>query len=221
MKSPWPARLLTVLLAFSALALGSIHPWAVAICATLSTALFTLVLFSSGLSDRRQTISPVEIAAILLAAFTLLQVVPLPAGLVGLLSPESLEIRRSLHEDVLGSALPAFVPLTIDVPATTLALMKLVPALLTFLAARHVTRTEGSAKVLWCVAISGLLVAIVSLVHRLTGWDNVYDLYEPLYVHKDPLPAPFLNSNHLAGALGMASAVTIGLAFDEEDRYKK
>jgi tetratricopeptide (TPR) repeat protein len=40
-------------------------------------------------------------------------------------------------------------------------------------------------------------------------------------VHADPLPAPFLNSNHLAGALGLAAAVTIGLAFDEEDRFKK
>jgi tetratricopeptide (TPR) repeat protein len=102
-----------------------------------------------------------------------------------------------------------------------LGLMKLVPAVLTFLAVRSRVRQEGSHGVLWCVSLSGILVALVSLLHRLTGWDRVYDFYEPLYVHADPLPAPFLNANHLAGALGLAAAVTIGLAFDEKDRFKR
>jgi len=187
----------------------------------LAAVVFCLECFQSGFRGQKRTLDVLDWAVLALVLFTAFQLLPLPSGLVKLLSPHAHEVRASLFDAAVKGSVPAFMPLTLDAAGTILGLMKLMAASLAFLAVRHRVRSEGSKDVLGCVVVSGLIVAAVSLVHRLTGWDRVYDFYEPLYVHADPLPAPFLNANHLAGALGLAAAVTIGLALDEKDRFKR
>ncbi len=218
----WKNRALTLQLTFTALALGCVHTWAVALSCVMAIGLFLLEV----LGPRRRDVEPrgpgiTSVLAVALVAFTALQILPLPSWLVAILSPQAHEIRASLCTSLLASAVPGFMPISIDVSGTLLALMKVTAAAMTFIAVRQRVRMEGSRDVLWCVVVSGLFVAVVSLLHRLTGWDRVYDIYEPLHVHTSPLPAPFLNSNHLAGALGLSVSVTVGLALDEQDMYKR
>lgn len=218
----WKDRILTAHLAFAALALGTIHSWSIAASCALATAVFLMEWIPgmrAGGNLRRPGI--LCFLALALAAFTALQLAPLPTWLLGFFSPRAVEIRSALHWELLNGHVPAFMPISLDTSATTLGLMKTLAAALTFLAVRQRVRKEGSRSVLWCVAVAGLLVAVVSIAHRLTGWDRVYDIYEPLYVAADPLPAPFLNANHLAGALGLAAAVTVGLALDEKEMAKR
>ena len=94
------------------LALGAVH--AAVLAAYVGLAAVMLVL--NGLGSRRAGGSPPDLAAALLLgmiAFTALQLIPLPAGLVELLSPAAHEVRaRALAP--LGAAAPAWMPLTLD-----------------------------------------------------------------------------------------------------------
>ncbi len=199
---------LTILLAFSALAIGSVHGWAIATCCAMAGIVYSLeVVPGLGKASRPRTPGIFGMLAIALLAFTAFQLVPLPAGVVAFLSPHAFEVRSSLHADLLGGEAPAWMPLTVDVAGTTVGLARTLAATLLFLAVRHRVRSEGSRGVLSCVATSGMLVAIVSLVHRLTGWDKVYDWYVPQYLDVSPLPAPFPGGRHVAT---VSSRITTG-----------
>jgi hypothetical protein len=212
---------LILLLVFSAFAIGSIHPWSITICLVMSTILFAIEVYERGIEKKAPSVGPAGWILIALCAFTLLQLVPLPAWIVGFLSPRSHEVQGSLYRDLLKQPAPALVPLTLDMPATMLGLMKLCAAVLLFLAVRQRVRREGSSDILWCVAWSGVAVSLVFFVHRLAGWQRVFELYSPVYAPTSPLSAPLLNANHLSGYLGLAAAVAVGLAFNEKEKIKR
>jgi tetratricopeptide (TPR) repeat protein len=71
------------------------------------------------------------------------------------------------------------------------------------------------------VAWSGVAVSLVFFLHRLAGWQRVFELYSPVYAPTSPLSAPLLNANHLSGYLGLSAAVAVGLAFNEKERIRR
>ncbi|MFH1435358.1 MAG: O-antigen ligase family protein [Pseudomonadota bacterium] len=212
---------LTLLLVFAPLAIGSIHTWSITACLVLASIVFSLEVFERGVFTKPPSLGFAGWVFIALCAFVCLQLVPLPAGLAAILSPECADIKTSLYGTLIEGQAPAFMSLTLDRFSTLAALMKLGAGVLLFLAVRQRVRKEGSSGVLWCVAWSGVVVAAIFFIHRLLGWDRVYEYYAPLYASTSPLSAPLLNSNHLAGALGMSSAVAVGLAFSEEEKIKR
>ena len=213
--------LLVALLVFAPFALGAIHPWSIAVCLVLSTVLFAIETIERGVGRHAPSVGVAGYILIGLGLFTLLQLVPLPAALVKVLSPRSAEIQLSLYGSLVPGPPPAFIPLTLDRSSTLLGLMKLAAAVLLFLTVRQRVRKEGSSDVLWCTAWSGVAVALVFFVHRLAGWQRVFELYSPVYAPSSPISAPLLNANHLAGYLGLASAVAVGLAFSETEKIRR
>jgi len=158
--------------------------------------------------------------AVPLAAGALLcavQLVPLPAGVLGVLSPEAAALREFA---LVPLGLEGARPVSLDPPATWRELAKHVAYLLAFLSAVQVCRARRSRERLLAVlAFTGAALVVVGLGHALLGVESLFGLLS--WVHaRPPLMTPFGNPNHLAGFLGLSSTVALGLALTTRPRSR-
>jgi hypothetical protein len=180
--------------------------------------LFSVLLHPKLHSPRLDIVSFVLLG---LCAFTALQIVPLPSGLVELLNPAVHEVRsRALHP--LGDKAASFMPLSLDVSLTTTELVKQCLYLCVYWSCQAWIRYKGSRYISVLIAVAGALCAAVLLAHRVLMLDLVYGIYKPLhvalYASSGRVSAPLLNENHLSALLGMGTAIAIGLALEVQDR---
>lgn len=191
-------------------ALGGAPRWAACLTAGLSLA----AALPYALSQRRIDGRAPLLALLGTAALaTGLQLVPLPAGLVAALSP----LRHGLAVDTaraLDAALPRFLALSYDPPATLVALATLVGQIgLAYACVRVAGSGAGRLWLLRLVALAGVAMAACGLVHRALGIDALFGVYEPAYA-TPAYPAPLLNDNHLTGFLSLAAPLALVLAVD-------
>ncbi|NPD23425.1 O-antigen ligase family protein [Corallococcus exiguus] len=208
---------LAALVVLGSVALGGAAHWVSWPLSVLSGAAAVLAFVGA----RRQGETPRVplLAAPLVGAVVLcvLQLVPLPPGLLALVSPEA----AALREDVLVPlGLTGWRPVSLEPSATWRELAKHVAYLLTFVAAVQVCRARASRQRLLAVlAFTGAAVATVGLGHALFGVDTLFGLRA--YVHaRPPLVTPFGNPNHLAGFLGLCATVAVGLALSKQPRSR-
>ena len=154
----------------------------------------------------------VGLVLIALTAFTFLQIVPLPPSFVQFFSPQAFALHDAALIPLGEAHRDGWFPLSVDPTATALAAIAMTAVTFTYLTVRQRLRAHGGRAVLHPLVGAGALVAVVFFLHRLAGWTKAYDEYVPLYVSGTALSAPFLNANHLAGALGFAAALAFGLA---------
>lgn len=150
----------------------------------------------------------VDLAWVMVAAVLALQLVPLPASLVGWLSPHAEAVRRDV--DLLAPWRPpaAWRPLTLDPHATTVALATVVLAGLTYRTALGVFASGGVRA--WCrlLARFGALAALVAAVQRAV---DPHALLGVVRVPGADLPfGAFVNRNHFAGWLVLVIAASGG-----------
>ncbi|WP_368670435.1 O-antigen ligase family protein [Myxococcus sp. AM011] len=175
----------------------------------------------AGIGARRQGQSlRFPLLAVPLAASVVLcavQLVPLPQGLLRVLSPEAAALREFALEPL---GLTGARPVSLDPSATWRELSKHLAYLLTFLAAVQVCRARDSRRrLLAVVAFSGAAVVVVGLGHGLLGVHSLFGLRP--WVHARPtLVTFFANPNHLAGFLGLTASVGVGLALTTRPRSK-
>lgn len=217
----WHGRSLFLLFAWAALALGSARPWAVAVTTGLALLAYVVGRVERGWTRHGSRIDGVGLTLIALTAFTFFQLVPLPAGLVQLLSPRAFEIHDAAWNALGTPHRDGWFPLSLDLPGTALAGIAMLAVTFTYLTVRFRLRLHGGRAVLNPLVAAGAVVAAVFFLHQLAGWNKVYDEYVPRYVSVVPLPAPFLNANHLAGALGFFATLSFGLALSTVDRYRR
>jgi tetratricopeptide (TPR) repeat protein len=149
------------------------------------------------------------------AALCLLQLLPLPAGLLAALSPEAAAL-RDFALVPLGLEGPR--PLSLDPPSTWRALALYLGCLMAFVAAAQVCRSRRvRRRLLSALVATGMLVVALGLVHELLGLTRFLGLVSYDY-GAPPLLTPFVNPNHLAAFLGLASTVALGLALSSERR---
>jgi tetratricopeptide (TPR) repeat protein len=213
--------LLAIAVVAPALALGAVHPIALALFTALAGAMLANVAL-----DRREAahvrLDLVGALLLGLALFTALQLVPLPAGLVRVVSPNAYEIRAGAVA-ALGRAAPAFMPLTLDATLTAGELAKLLLYAAVYWVSALSTKRYGSGFVHALVVVAGGAAAAVFLAHKILMLDRVYGFYEPIHAAAGAgrLFAPLMNPNHLAGALGLGAAVAIGYAVSAEERSRR
>jgi tetratricopeptide (TPR) repeat protein len=217
----WHGRSLFLLFAWAALALGSARPWAIAVTTGLALLAYVVGRAERGWTRHGSRLDGIGLALVALTSFTFLQLVPLPAGLVAALSPRAFELHDAAWTALGTAHRGGWFPLSLDPPATALAALALLAVTFTYLTVRFRLRLHGGRAVLNPLVAAGAVVAVVFFLHQLAGWDKVYDEYAPRYVGLVPLPAPFLNANHLAGALGFFAALSFGLALSTVDRYRR
>ncbi|MBW2276958.1 MAG: hypothetical protein JRF63_05660 [Deltaproteobacteria bacterium] len=204
------------------LALGAVHAPVLAVFLALGAVIFGyLTLRPQGLSRTRFDLP--SILLIGLALFTAFQLLPLPSGIVELISPNAYEIRARAMEP-LGLQAPSWMPLTLDATLTVVELGKLWLYLAVYWLAVSWTRRHGSSQILTMVVLAGLASAAVLLAHKILMLDQVYDFYTPLHKRmysSGNISAPLINPNHMGALLGLSAAAAIGQALAASARSRR
>jgi tetratricopeptide (TPR) repeat protein len=209
---------LAVLLAFGPLAFGSGPLWVLWPVGALAG--LSLVLASVGARRQGQALHlpllalPLAVSAL----FCLLQLLPLPMGLLRVLSPEAAEL-YGFALVPLGLEGPR--PLSLDPAATWRALSLGVSCLLALVAAVQVCRSRRARRrLLTTLAATGAGLSALGLLHALFGVERLLGVFSFAPAPVPPLVTPFVNPNHLSAFLGLSSTVALGLALTEERRAR-
>ncbi|HEX5747491.1 MAG TPA: O-antigen ligase family protein [Archangium sp.] len=208
---------LALLLAVLPLSLGSAPTWVHGPLVVLSGLAFVLACVGAW---RQQRSLHLPLLALPLGAGALLcalQLVPLPPGLLAVLSPEAAGLRDFV---LVPLGLDGPRPLSMDPPATWRELARHLAYLLTFVAAVQVCRSgRARRRLLSTLGFTGAAIAVLGLLHALLGLDSLFGVIA--FVHaRPPLVTPFGNPNHLAAFLGLSATVSLGLALSSEGRTR-
>jgi len=207
------------------LALAVLTPWAfggvdpvfeLAIAAgiALLLALWAAVAITSG----RFTVvrCPVSLMLTLIVAVGVLQLVPLPAGLLGWISPGAADLRDQLYpaqpEQLTPSETapgpPTWPTVSVYPHATRAEVFRWLAILILFTAVRNQIATTAS---LWRLSlvmlVNGCLIALFGLVQFYSNRHQVYWSF-PTRGHAF---GPFLNRNHFAAYVNLCIALGAGL----------
>ena len=199
---------LLALLVWLPLPLGSNRPWAEAIF-EIWVALLSL-LWLMGFQRNRVTageaFNGARTVLWLLAGwlvYVMLQLIPLPALVRQVLSPESLAIYRLADET-------GWAPLSLHPYATFLFWLKSVAYVLLFaLTLLLVSNKHRLVMLGYTLVFSAVLQAFYGSMMTLSGLEYGFFMKKAAYVGF--ATGTFVNRNHLAGYLEMASAIGIGL----------
>src|SRR5207244_3820519 len=187
------------------LAIGGVH---VPVQLSLAAAALALFLAYAWLRGERG-LRPVAFlgAAVVAVGFTFAQLVPLPAIVVGLLSPAA----RILRDETTGGA--RFMPLSLDAPATGLALVRGLGCLSLLLIVGGLVQSRTQARrVLGVLVGFGTAIAVVALAQRAAGVQTILGFYRPRSTPGFGVYGPFVDVNHAAALLTLTALMAIGLA---------
>ena len=198
---------LIALLVFPPLALGSVAPWArsVAFCVALGLAALWLL---QGIRRGRLRIARSAVWLLIIAFFGIgiLQLVPLPQGLLRFISPGTADTYGRLLPE--GAAGPQ--PISLFPYGTKVELLRLAAlALVFFVVANSVrTRWQASAIVVALVAIA-LFETLYGFGEQFSGNRHVF--WHERQAHLAAVTGTFWNKNHFAGLLEMVLFAGLGL----------
>jgi O-antigen ligase len=206
--------LLAVLL-FVPLPLGSVEEWAIFVFEAATLALFLVFIGGEFLTGRRAERGPALPAAVkvLLGVFLVLsiaQLIPLPPGLVRVLSPKAAAIYAGLARDGLaGWEGRSFWPLSLS-PLRTAPEMVLIACygIFGYLVLRTVrTRRRTEAFVL-VVLISVLFQAFYGMAETFSGSERIFGYQKRFNIGS--VTGTYINRNHFAGLMEMVFPLSLG-----------
>ena len=216
---------LCAVLVFLPLPIGSVEEWSVFVFEAATIGLFVLYiggrLFvgrkpnrpamdfegeSAGLAGRMPRFSKALIGIFL--GLSVLQIVPLPASVVSVLSPRAYAIYAGLVRDAV-IAPSSWLTLSLS-PSATLAELILIVCygLFGYLVLRTV-RSRGRAEVLVVVILaSALFQSFYGMAETFSGHEMI--LGRPKRYNLGSVTGTFVNRNHFAGFLEMAFPLSLG-----------
>lgn len=204
--------LLYALLAFCPLAFGAVHAWSEEVVVVLAAALsvaFGLKLIIYRTIHLVRTWAYVPVAVFLLvAAFQLL---PLPAGLAGTMSPQTAAIKTDLLGD-LPNADQALSSLTLSFyPRATRHDLRLVLAVAAvfFVVSNYYRSRPKVKRLLAAITIIGAGIAVVALMQDLTDTSKIY-WSVPTY-GKMANSGPFINHSHYGQFMNLSIGSALAL----------
>jgi len=198
------------LLLWLPLPLGSNRIWAWSIMEVwvLLLAVGWLIQFLRGrvwLSRAFHRAMPVTICLALVVLWTGLQTLILPAELLGVLSPQALELHAMTQTDT---------SLSLNVYATWESALKTLSYLLLFcLTLLLVTDKRRIRLLALAIVLGGVLQASYGALMTLSGLE--YGFFIEKEAYRGVATGTFINRNHLAGYLEMCLAVGVGLMLAE------
>ena len=192
------------LLFFSPLAFGTVELWSQTLLEA-GTAISVLLLCTSYfLSAKPGLRIPGMLPLLLLLGYMALQLLPLPAPIIQLLSPSAHKLYSPLLAlDPAGN----FIPLTVNRKATLLLLFTYTGyALFYILTVYHCSRAAILKKTVVIIVCLGSVIGIEAILQKLTSPEAVY------WFRQAPSPVgPWVYSNHFAGFMEMIFPVTAAL----------
>lgn len=195
-------------------AFGGAPGWSHWLLAALASAALVAWAGGAAKNHRRWGFHPVLLLPLTVAAFEVVQLVPLPPGLVAALSAPAGELRAFSLEPL---GLTRWRPLSVDAPATLRALSRTISLGLLLFVARELGRVSGvRRRLLRVLVLSAVATAVCGFVHLLAGLDSLFG-----FVHFGgyaPFLTPFGNTNHVSAWLLLGGTVAVALALDSETR---
>jgi O-antigen ligase len=177
---------------------------ATAIPFSISCILFALALRPAVAS--RGPARALDFAVLAAAVVALLQVVPLPRGVVDVLSPQAALVRLSL---ALEPSAAQWISFSIDGRATLWASAVTAGATALFFAARTVLARGGLRQTVRGISALGFVFSFVAIAQAATAGRLIYWRFPTEY--EGPLPfGPFVNRNHFATWVIMAAPLCLG-----------
>src|SRR5688572_8057879 len=197
-----------LLFAASYLLFAGAEPWALVALLSLA-AIAALSSPRATFAFRRHT-RPFDLALLALLAAIAIQIVPLPAAVVALLSPEAIKIVAAVQLTPLGAAPSSWKTLSVNPDATLLSLGTVALGALSFWIARAVFSAGGGTR-LFCrvIAFAGVVAALMAVIQKAVAARSVLFLVEPAARSASPFGA-FVNRNHFAAWLLMVAAPVVG-----------
>lgn len=187
---------------------------------------WVLVLFAGFMALTWRMREPVRASGLWLVllgvfGFTLLQVIPLPPGLVALLSPAAAGLFHMSLDSLGQYGTGQWRPLSLDPAETWQALSGLAGLLMVYLfAANLLSHDKNLERFLRAVAIIGACVAMLGFVQKAFDADRILWLV-PFSRDVPFFFSTFVNPNHLAAFLGFAVPLQISLALKSPERQGK
>ena len=209
--SPWRARLLWLPIAWGVILFGAVYPWAY-VPLLVAAAAIGVYGWASAKPRHREPVQGVLIALAAVAAVVALQLIPLPAALLDLISPATGTVAQQYdlrYAAAQATGVGAHHPISIA-PAATLQGLAMLVALSLFLAGA--TAMMPRVRVKWLirrVAALGLVIALFGIIQRGTFNNRLYWVWTPINTPGNAF-GPFVNRNHFAGWMLMAAALTAG-----------
>ncbi|TNF38199.1 MAG: O-antigen ligase domain-containing protein [Deltaproteobacteria bacterium] len=159
----------------------------------------------------------VGLALLAALAWSVLQWIPLPAGLVELLAPASHQA-RVLAAEAVGGVPPAWESLSVDGARSAAAVVALMMTTFGYLLALNLwDNPTGRARAAIYVEVAALATLAVGGLHAALGLDHLYGFYEASIPLTDRLfPTPFVNANHAGALFLLASVVAFGRWLDAD-----
>jgi O-antigen ligase/tetratricopeptide (TPR) repeat protein len=219
------------------LAMAALSPWAFGgvdpvFELALDVGLFVLLglWVALAIAAGRLTIArcPVTLVLALLFLAGLLQLLPLPSGLLRIVSPGTSEIREEIYpakpEQLAPNSTAAGAPTrTVSVypHATRIELFRWLGILVLFAAVRNqIASTESLWRLSLLMLVNGCLLALFGLAQFFSVKNKVYWAFTA----SEPF-GPFINRNHFAAYLNMCLALGVGLLVwlgpSEQDRKQR
>lgn len=205
--------LLAILMLASPMLVGGVHALSAAILMMIALGVILLgeLVEDGRATTTRRTSIPAAVFG-MLGVVSLLQAIPLPVGLIDVISPRAGEaLRLSWEAAFEQGALPAFRPLSLNAPASAAMALKWFALCLGALAVSNLghwraLRRQGLA----AAALIALGVAIAGAIQALSGTDKVLGLYQ---ASLEPQAwAPFVSTNHAATYYALATLTAAGAA---------
>ena len=217
MRHKYSFRIVVSLLIFAPLAFGTVEQWSLTVMEGLSIAAALLLLRER--TGRKETLLsevPGFLPLFCLWVYYLIQIVPLPAPLVKLISPETYK----LYSETVGLVEPlTWISLTVHKKATLLEFFRFTASgLFYFLTVQLLTDKDLLKKTVTVVIVFSSLLALEAILQNLFNNQRIFWVRE-LTMGGAPF-GPYVNRNHYAGFMEMVFPVVLSIFLAAKPRVR-
>lgn len=204
--------LVVALLAFAPLALGAVEAWSRLIVVVGVAALAGAIALRAMIPGTPATVrSWSYLPIVFFLGWVVLQLVPLPIGIIRLISPHTVSLRNGLLSGLSSAENASSVTLSLYHLATRDDLIVVLLASTVFVAVLNVYRRSRQVeRLLMAIAIIGLVIALIQLAQALGGAKAVYGSI-PTPGDRVALGGPFINRNNFAQFMDLSVGAALGL----------
>lgn len=188
---------------------GSAHVAMMPVLAAIVSVAYVASLVEHQRSGSRVYLFGLPVGLFALAAYTMLQVLPLPSGLLGLISPRAGTIRELFD--------PSFAPISYEPAASAREAARLCLYAMVALTAADRARARRSFDVVAIpVVIAGIASLAVAAVQRLLGAERMLGVL-PSMKEPSKLISTFVNPNHASAFLLLVAMTALGQSISETE----
>lgn len=203
---------LIFLIVFTPLAFGSVHVWAYTLMELTVLFLITLWLLKMiHQGEVRIPKTPLNISLLIFFLLLLFQLIPLPDGVLKLISPSAFQI----HSETINSINPTdntinyMNVLSLSPYLSKIALLKISTYIGVFFLVSNLKQEKSINRLILAIIAVGSFEAIYGLLEFLSGHQYIFWFKK---IHYTTVPTgTYINRNHFAGYLEMVIPLTLGM----------